>query len=141
MDGRVRFDPVVISRTKSQLADSAAALDQPIGELAETLHARGHPGEPSDVERLIGAAIKEALRENGVPVEGAMHGVFDEKNDVAAGAKTVDDAWKIIPYENYLVTAELTPDEIQMIMEEVYASHEPRSLLGFHITTEGRWYE
>jgi hypothetical protein len=39
------------------------------------------------------------------------------------------------------VTAELLPDEIKMIMEEVYAAHERRNLLGFEIRTEGRGYE
>jgi len=141
MDNRFHLDHVVISRTKAQLVESDAALAQPIGDLTETLGARGHPGEPSDVERLIGAAIMESLRENGVSVNGAMHGVFDEENNFVAGPKTVNDIWNIIPYENYLVTAELVPDEIKLIMEEVYASHEGRNLLGFNIVTEGRGYE
>jgi 5'-nucleotidase / UDP-sugar diphosphatase len=141
MDNRIHLDHVVLSRAKSQLAESTAALAEPIGELAETLRVRSRPGEPSDVERLIGAAIMEALQENGVPVDGALHGVFDEKNNFAAGPKTVNDIWNIIPYENHLVTAELAPNEIKSVMEEVYASHEPRNLLGFNIQTEGRGYE
>ena len=138
MDNRFHFDRVIISRAKSQLAESEAALAQPIGELAETLRARSQPAHPSDVEKLIGASILESLRGSGVPVDGAMHGVFDEETDVAAGPKTVRDIWNIIPYENYLVTAELSSDEIKMIMEEVYASHEGRNLLGFEMKTEGR---
>ncbi len=141
MDNRLSLDPAVISRAKSQLAESDAALAQPIGELAETFRARSRPGEPSDLERLIGAAIVEALRERSVPVDGVMHGVFDEKRDFAAGPKTVNDIWNILPYENYVVTAELSPDEIKMIMEEVYASHEKRNLLGFEVRTEGRGYD
>ena len=141
MDNRLSLDPAVISRAKSQLAESDAALAQPIGELAETFRARSRPGEPSDLERLIGAAIVEALRERSVPVDGVMHGVFDEKSDFTAGPKTVNDIWNILPYENYVVTAELFPDEIKMIMEEVYASHEKRNLLGFSVKTEGRGYD
>src|SRR5438552_8427630 len=141
MDNRFHFDHVVISRAKSQLAESEAALAQPIGELAETLRARSQPAHPSDVEKLIGASILESLRGSGVPVDGAMHGVFDEETDVAAGPKTVRDIWNIIPYENYLVTGELSSDEIKMIMEEVYASHEGRNLLGFEMKTEGRGSE
>src|SRR6266513_2701271 len=38
MDNRVHLDQVVISRAKSQIAESDAALAQPIGELAQTLH-------------------------------------------------------------------------------------------------------
>ena len=40
MDNRFDPDPVVLSRAGSQLAESEAALGQPIGELTETLHAR-----------------------------------------------------------------------------------------------------
>jgi 2',3'-cyclic-nucleotide 2'-phosphodiesterase/3'-nucleotidase len=141
MDGRFGFDHTVVSRAKSELDESEAALAQPIGELAETLHARSRPGEPSDLERLVGTAIMEALRERDVPVDGAMHGVFDERSNFVAGPKTVNDIWNVLPYENYVVTAELLPDEIKMIMEEVYAVHERRNLIGFGIRTEGRGYE
>src|SRR5438094_4250740 len=61
MDSRLHPDHVVISRAGSQLAESEAMLAQPIGELAETLHARGRRGQPSEIERLIGAAIMESL--------------------------------------------------------------------------------
>jgi 5'-nucleotidase / UDP-sugar diphosphatase len=141
MNRRVRLDHVVLSRAKPFLDQSADALAQPIGTLAETLHVRSRPGEPSDVEALIGAAILEALRERGTNVDGAMHGVFDERNNFVAGAKTIADIWELIPFENYLVTAELAPDEIKTVMEEVFASREPRNLLGFEIETEGVGYE
>jgi len=138
MDNRFGFDHTVVSRAKSELDESEAALAQPIGELAETLHARSRPGEPSDLERLVGTAIMEALREHDVPVDGAMHGVFDEESDFVAGPKTINDVWNVLPYENYVVTADLLPDEMKMIMEEVYASHERRNLLGFKVRTERR---
>jgi len=138
MDNRVHLDDVVLSRAKSQLVESDAALAQPIGELAQTLRARGRPGQPSDIERLIGAAIAEALLDRNVAVDGVMHGVFDDNANLAAGPKTVNDIWNVIPYENYIVTAELSPDEIKAVMEEVYASHERRNLLGFEVILEGR---
>ena len=141
MDSRLGFDHTVVSRAKSELDESEAALAQPIGELAETLHAHSRPGEPSDLERLVGTAIMEALRERDVPVDGAMHGVFDERSNFIAGPKTINDIWNVLPYENYVVTAELLPYEIKMIMEEVYASHERRNLLGFEVRTERRGYE
>ena len=137
MNNRIPIDHFVISRTKPQLGESASALAQPIGILAEMLHVRERPAEPSDVEALIGAAIMESLRERGITVDGAMHGAFDERNNFVAGPKTVNDIWNLIPFENYLVTAELTPEEIKTVMEEVYASREPRNLLGFEIETEG----
>jgi 2',3'-cyclic-nucleotide 2'-phosphodiesterase (5'-nucleotidase family) len=138
MDNRFGLDQMVLSRAKSQLAESGAAVSEPIGELAETLRGRSRPGRPSDVERLIGAAIMEMLLERKVPVDGVMHGTFDDKADLIAGPKTVYDVWHIIPYENYIVTAQLSPEEIKIAMEDVFASHEKRNLLGFEIKTEGR---
>src|SRR5437660_1792143 len=138
MDNRFHLDHVVISRVKSQLAESEAALSQPIGELAETLRARSRLGQPSDVEKLIGAAIMEALLERNVSVDAAMHGVFDDNAQLVAGPKTVHDIWNVIPYENYIVTAQLSPDEIKAVMEEVYAGRERRSLLGFEVKLDGR---
>jgi 2',3'-cyclic-nucleotide 2'-phosphodiesterase (5'-nucleotidase family) len=138
MNNQVRVDHVVVSRAKSHLDESARALAEPIGILAETLRVRG---QPSEVEALIGTAIMESLRERGVRIDGAMHGVFDERNNFVAGPKTVNDVWALLPFENFVVTADLTPEEIKAIMEEVYASRESRSLVGFEIQTEGSGYE
>ena len=138
MDSRFDPDQVVLSRAGSQLAESDASLAQPIGELTETLHARGRRGHPSEIEKLIGAAITETLAERSITVDAVMHGAFDETAKLAAGLTTVNDIWNIIPYENLIVTATLSPDEIKSVMEEVYASREPRSLLGIAVRVEGR---
>jgi len=138
MDDRFPLDPVVISRAKSHLGESQNALAQPIGELAETLRAQARRGEPSELENLIGAAVKEALQERNVPVDGVMHGVFDENASLAAGRVTVRDIWNVLPYENYIVTAQLTGEEIQAVMQEVCSGSERRSLPGFNIQSEGR---
>src|SRR6201993_3279604 len=129
MDHRVHCDHVIVSRAKSELAESDAALSSPVGELAETLRSRSRPGMPSDVERLIGAAISEALLERNAPVDGVMHGAFDDKATFAAGPKTLNDIWNLLPYENYIVTGQLSAEEIKAVMEEVFASHEKRNLL------------
>ena len=80
----------------------------------------------------------ETLLERNVPVDGVMHGTFGDKADLAAGPKSVHDVWNVIPFENYIVTAQLLPDQIKAAMEEVFASHERRNLLGFEVKTEGR---
>ena len=137
MDHRVHCDHVIVSRAKSELAESDAALSSPVGELAETLRSRSRPGVPGDVERLIGAAITEALLERNAPVDGVMHGAFDDKATFAAGPKTLNDIWNLLPYENYIVTGQLSAEEIKAVMEEVFASHEKRNLLGFEVKTQG----
>jgi len=141
MDNRVQSDHVIVSRAKSQLFESDAALSSPVGELTKTLKGRSRPGLPSDVERLIGASIGEALAERNVPVDGVMHGAFDDRGDLVAGPKTVNDIWDLIPYENYIVTAQLSSEEIKFVMEEVFTSHEKRNLLGFEVKTQGRGNE
>jgi 5'-nucleotidase / UDP-sugar diphosphatase len=138
MDNRFHPDHVIVSRAKSQLAESDAVLSSPVGEVAETLRGRSRPGLPSDVERLIGAAISEALVERNVPVDGVMHGAFDDRTSLVAGPKTLNDIWNLIPYENYIVTAQLSPEEVKTVMEEVFTSHEKRNLLGFEVKTQGR---
>src|SRR5947209_8960477 len=141
MDNRIALDRSVFSRSKTALEESARALSEPIGTLAETLRAHSRPDEPSEVAELIGAAIVEKLRERNVTVDGAIHGVFDERNNFAAGPKTVNDIWALVPFENYLVTACLTADEIKAVMEEVYARRESRSLVGFEIEAAGAGHE
>ena len=54
MNNRVSLDHTILSRAKSQLDQSASALIESIGTLAETLRVRSRPGEPSEVEELIG---------------------------------------------------------------------------------------
>src|SRR6266481_6847565 len=91
MDHRVHCDHVIVSRAKSQLAESDAALSSPVGELGDPLRGQSHPGMPSDVERLIGSAISEALVERNVSVDGVMHGAFDDRASLVAGPKTLND--------------------------------------------------
>jgi 2',3'-cyclic-nucleotide 2'-phosphodiesterase/3'-nucleotidase len=136
MDSQVDPDQVVLSRAASQLAESEAALAQPIGELTETLHARDRRGQPSEIEKLIGGAITETMAERGIMVDAVIHGVFDQNAKLAAGRITINDIWNIIPYENFIVTAALSPGEIKSVMEEMYASHETRSLLGIAVKME-----
>jgi 2',3'-cyclic-nucleotide 2'-phosphodiesterase (5'-nucleotidase family) len=138
MDNRFDPDHVVLSRAASQLAESEASLAQPIGQLTETLHARGRHGRPSQIEKLISAAITETLAERSITVDAVMHGVFDVNAQLTEGPTTVNDIWNVIPYENLIVTATLSPDEIKSVMEEMYASRESRSLLGIEVGVEGR---
>lgn len=140
MDDRFALDPAILSRTQPRLDRAAEVLAEPIGELTKTLSARSEPGEPSEVERLIAAAITETLAEHGLRIAGVFHGPFDDHN-FRKGPKTIGDLWQILPYENYLVTAELTPLELKVMMEEVFQARERRSLTGFEISTSGHGTE
>ena len=141
MDDRFALDPVILSRTQPRLDRAAEVLAEPVGELIETLSVRSEQGEPSEVERLIAAAITESLADRKLKVDGVFHGLFDDRHAFKKGRKTIGDLWEILPYENYLVTAELTPLELKVIMEEVFQSRERRSLTGFEISVTGQGKE
>ncbi len=138
MDHRLALDPVVLSRTQPQLDRAAAVLAEPIGELAETLSIHASPGEPSEVERLFAAAITAALAQHRVTVDGVFHGLFEDKHVFKKGAKTIVDIWEVLPYENFLVTGEFTPDELRSVLDEVMQSRESRSLVGFRFSLAGQ---
>ncbi len=136
MDNRIELDPVVLSRTQPRLDRARDILSEPVGELAETLSTRSLPGEPSAVEELIAAAIREALEATGLTIDGVFHGLFDN-HAFKKGVKTIGDIWAVLPYENFLVTAELSPLDLHVVMTEVRESRETRSLAGFRFDVEG----
>ncbi|MEO8439042.1 MAG: bifunctional UDP-sugar hydrolase/5'-nucleotidase [Spartobacteria bacterium] len=137
MDAGIPLDPVVLSRAQPQLDRAAAVLAEPIGELADSLSARNRTGEPSALAALIAASIFEGLAERGVTIDGVFHGLFDERHAFKKGRKTIGDIWTILPYENFLVTAELDPIALRVMMEEVFQSRETRSLAGFQFSIGG----
>ena len=138
MDHHIPLDPTILSRTQAQLDRAAAVLAQPIGELSESLGVESTPGSPSNVELLIAAAIAEALAEHGLTIDGVFHGLFEDKRVFKSGTKTIADIWAILPYENYLVTAELLPNELEIVLNEMFESRDSRSLTGFSVTVEGQ---
>jgi 2',3'-cyclic-nucleotide 2'-phosphodiesterase/3'-nucleotidase len=136
MDHRIALDPVILSRTQAQRNRTDALLLEPIGELAETLSAHASPGEPSALELLIAAAIREALQERGVTIDGVFHGLFDW-HAFKRGPKSIADLWTVLPYENFLVTAELDALALRVMMNEVFESRDARSLAGFRFEVTG----
>jgi len=129
MGPQVPQDPVIVDLCRERLDDSATALAQPVGTLERPLRGETAPGSPSEVERLIAAAIMAALAERGTPVDGVIHGQFTRGRDVAPGEKTVADLWPIMPYENFTLVAELHPAQIGAILKECWANSE-RNLMG-----------
>jgi 2',3'-cyclic-nucleotide 2'-phosphodiesterase/3'-nucleotidase len=137
MDSRIAMDPLVLSRAKPRLEFASSILDEPIGELVDTLSAKARPGEPSPIGALFAAAISEALSEHNVNVDGVFHGLFDE-HALKKGPKTISDIWTILPFENFLVTAELDAVALQVMLDEVLQSRETRSLAGFRYDLGGK---
>ena len=75
------------------------------------------PGSPNGQERLIAAGIRHALAERKIAVDAILHGAFVD-TDMKPGEISVADLWKIIPYENMIVTATLNREQLIVVLEE-----------------------
>jgi len=138
MDGKVEMDPAVLDLTATTLEESEKALASKVGTLGQTLSIENSPGKPSQLEELIGLAVSTALRKKQIDVDAVFHGMFWPKGPVEAGPKTVADIWEILPYENFLVTAELNREQLTAILEENFSTRGFRSLIGMEVELEGR---
>ncbi|MCC5805901.1 MAG: bifunctional metallophosphatase/5'-nucleotidase [Opitutales bacterium] len=130
LDGRVPQDPAILSLAKNDLEESERVMSSEVGTIAEELGIENAPGRASGSEKLIGTSILHGLRERGYSVDAALHGLLFQDDPIPPGKKTVEDLWGIIPFENFIVTARFTRDELVTVLEEVYAERTLRSLVG-----------
>jgi 5'-nucleotidase / UDP-sugar diphosphatase len=95
------------------LAVARTYLAEKIGSAGEPLPASPHDARGrSPVQMLICRAIAQATGAGVV-----LHGVLSE-DGLAAGDLRMQDAWTIVPYENTIGVALLTPGEIMEILDE-----------------------
>ena len=130
MDSAVAFDPLVLSLAKDDLAAADLVLAREIGELVEPFGVDSSFGHPSEIERLIGSAMMAALRKEGGDVDAVVHGLFDGTQPLAAGTKTVADAWDILPYENEIVTVELDREDFLALVRDFSVGRDYRNVMG-----------
>jgi 5'-nucleotidase/UDP-sugar diphosphatase len=114
MDDRFPLDPAVMEMARGDLEASEADLAREVATVRSTI--RGS-GRASPLAKLLCEAFAAALGKRGVEVDGVFHGTFNT-GDVEPGRVTVADCWRIIPYENLLVVAEVTPAEVLEILAE-----------------------
>lgn len=138
MDASIPSDPEIASLTADDLARSEEVMAEPAGELGEELSIERDRQSPSELEWLIGSSIAEAMAKAGTPVDAVFHGLIFPDGNVAAGPKTVADIWGILPYENYIVTAEFHRDQLAAILEENFRRSDYRSIMGLDFDTSGR---
>ena len=67
-------------------------------------------------ELLCKSFLASAAKHDGA-ADLVFHGTFGTK-DVQPGIKTIDDAWKWLPYENWLVHATLTGEQIKAVVAD-----------------------
>jgi 2',3'-cyclic-nucleotide 2'-phosphodiesterase (5'-nucleotidase family) len=114
MDDRFEPDPLVMRLAEPELAASATELARQVCTVAAVITARGR-GCP--LIRLLCEAFAGSLARHGTPVDGVFHGSFGTPA-IPAGPLTVGDCWRLIPYENRLVTASLTGRQLASIVRE-----------------------
>lgn len=136
MDSRFDLDPVVIDTAGSEIEAATAELAKPVGTLAEALSAKTAPGLPSDIQKLHAVSIRDVLAKKGTEIDAVLHGQFI-KADVGPGEKTLADMWLLAPYENLVVTADLTREQLITIAQETGTEKNARNFLGFNIVYTG----
>lgn len=114
MDARFEADPVVMEMAGPDLKTAAEQLARQVATVTAPVKAGG-PENP--LARLFCECFAEALQRNHTPVDGVFHGTFGT-GDLPAGELTVGDCWKLLPYENLLVTASLDARELVEILRE-----------------------
>ncbi len=134
MHEEIALDPTILSLAQPAIDETDAILDTTVGTLKETLTIARTPRHPSPLEKLIGAAMMETLESRGLKPDAVVHGLIFPDGDFEAGKKTVRDIWDIMPYENHIVTAQLTREEIFTILAEALSS---RSVMGMFTQSEG----
>lgn len=114
MDDRFELDPVIVESTKDIVGNAEERRKTVIGKVGSVISTRG---KESPFWQMICRSFLLTAEKQKMPAEGVFHGTFDTP-DVQAGVKTIEDAWQWIPYENWLVHASITGEQIRTIMEE-----------------------
>lgn len=114
MDDRFEPDPLVMQLAGPDIAAADAELARPVATATREIAGEGRD---SPLARLLCESFAAALARAGSPVDGVFHGTFS-KGAIAAGPVTVGDCWRVIPYENRLVTGQLTGRELFDVLAE-----------------------
>ncbi|MDA7506526.1 bifunctional metallophosphatase/5'-nucleotidase [bacterium] len=114
MDDRVAMDPLILESAKEAVATAEERRKVVIGEVKTTISSRGKTSPYWEL--LCKAFLASAAKHDGA-ADLVFHGTFGT-SDVEPGIKTIDDAWKWLPYENWLVHATLTGAQIKTVVAD-----------------------
>ncbi|HMO50338.1 MAG TPA: bifunctional UDP-sugar hydrolase/5'-nucleotidase [Kiritimatiellia bacterium] len=131
MDARVPYHAGLLERWRKELNRAEKVLNEVIGDLPERLDPAPDGLGMSSMQQTITRAIAE-----GTGAELVLHGSLNNR-PVPAGPLRYRAVWDIVPYENTIGIASLTPQEIRIILEENFSrSLSPHSLgpYGFRFT-------
>ncbi|MCK5802045.1 MAG: bifunctional metallophosphatase/5'-nucleotidase, partial [Lentisphaeria bacterium] len=112
----VELDPEAKRAVQKWIDQVEQAEKQPVGHAAAPVLAKGLPGVSCATSELLSAAISE---DSGATV--VMHGRLSRAG-LREGPITQADLFALVPYENSVVTAWLTPGQLARIVAEQYAN-------------------
>ncbi len=137
MDERIPEDPLVLEVAGKDLDDAGGYLSGEMGELEVDLSARRPaPGMPSPLQTLISSSVLHAAAKQELDPDGVFHGTFGS-GTLAAGKKTIAEAWTVLPYDNRLVVLYLTWEELVGVLNESLQGGSDRALFGFEVQVTG----
>ncbi len=114
MDDRYQPDPQVLQLARPDLAKAEETLARQVATCTRPIRGKGRGNALAE---LFCDAFAAALARRGEGVDGVFHGTF-YSGDLPAGPVTVADCWTMIPYDNLLVVAELSPAELLEVVAE-----------------------
>ena len=129
MDETIPLDTEILQACAAEIDQAQKVLATVIGEAKDDIDARAAPKHEAPIHDLICGSIAEALGERGVKVDAVVHGIF-ERRGLRKGAISIGDVWKVLPYENTIGVAQLTPSQLKEILEENAAAYEKREFRG-----------
>jgi 2',3'-cyclic-nucleotide 2'-phosphodiesterase (5'-nucleotidase family) len=134
MDQRFELDPVVMEMALPEIKEADAQMSRKLGKVVATI---GGVNRGNRLSQVFCEFFSEALRRNQTPVDGVFHGTFGT-GDVAIGELSVADCWRMLPYENLLITAEVTAEElIEIVQEDMDVKNSDRLLWPFEMVFDG----
>lgn len=133
MDDRFALDPLVMELARGDLAAAATDLGREVATVSRPIDGKGRG---SGLARLLCELFAAALGKQGRRVDGVFHGTFGT-GGLPPGPLTVGDCWRIIPYENSLVTAELTvADLLAILADDAHVKDSDRTLWPFEVVKD-----
>jgi 5'-nucleotidase / UDP-sugar diphosphatase len=125
MDKSIALDPAVLETCKHDLENARQELSRVIATATRPILDNGRPNE---LATLFCETFANSLRKSGNPVDGVIHGTFGT-GGIETGEISVGDCWRLLPYENLLMTAQVHAKDLLEIERELRKSNGPRRLL------------
>ena len=131
MDDRFQLDPLVLKSASKHLDFADKQMSRKVATLKQPI--RQDKGE---VRELLCKAFLYAAKKRKLAADTVFHGTFS-KGDIPAGELTMEQVWHQLPYENWLVSVEVTAREMAEIVAEVAKDkYSDKEVYGFQARKE-----